>query len=93
MNEVKIRMLEAGITAWLSDPATVTYSQIARAVGMRHGSVFYHFPAKSLKKEIAEYAVKIKHSKLVPILVASGNPAVLSLTSDERKAFLQAVST
>jgi AcrR family transcriptional regulator len=89
---VKLKILNAGIEAWVCDPSNVTASHLARELGMCHANILYHFPSKILKRSIAEYAVKIKHPKLVPILIASDDASVSSLKSVERIKFLQLLS-
>lgn len=91
--KVREKILEAGIEAWVADPASVTASNIARIAGLStHSNVLYYYTADKLKDAIASYAVLIKHSRLVPILIATRHPSVSKLTPSERDHFLRALS-
>lgn len=87
--QVKINILETGMSVWLEDYAKVSASEIARRMGIRHSNVFYHFPKGTLKQAIAEYAVRVRNPAMIRFLIATGNDAVSILTPEERMAFLQ----
>lgn len=75
----KNRILEAGIALWLENPKKVNATCIAKAIGLTHGAVLYHFP-NGVKNAVAEYAVLIHESRVIVQLIASNHPAVQGMS-------------
>lgn len=82
------RILTAGITRW----PDITLETIASECNMTRAAILYHFPRKTLKDAIANYAVEIGHSSIIVQLIALKHPAVSGLTQDERAHHMFALS-
>lgn len=79
-DKTREKILKAGVEIW----PNVSLSAVARAVGLTHPAVLYHFPNNSLENAIAEYAVKIGESKIIMFLIAYEHPAVKKMSIADR---------
>ena len=80
----KENILKAGVKLW----PDVSLSAVARAVGLTHPAVLYHFPDDTLKNAIAAYAVQKNNSQVIVQLIATGHAAVAKLSSADRTKHL-----
>lgn len=83
----KERILKAGLRTWPG----VGLKAVAKAAGMTHPAILYHFPQGTLKNAVADYAVKTGHSRVVLQLIASGHEAAEKLSPAERIKHFNAV--
>lgn len=84
----KAQILEAGLQLW----PDVSARSIAKAVGLTHSAVLYHFTSSdALKLAIAAHAVYVQCKRVVPMLIVGQHPAAANLTSAERTGFLSQV--
>lgn len=52
----RTRIMEAGHRLWLINPASVTCRAIARALGINHATILYHYGSTdALHTALAEY--------------------------------------
>ena len=89
IDKTKMKILKAGVKAWLKDADSVTASNIGRMCGMTHANVLYHFPY-GVKDAVAEYAFKQKIVPIVAQLITIGSPVVKELSTLERLDYLKA---
>jgi len=76
------KILTAGVKLW----PDISLSKVARACGMTHAAVLYHYPGDSLKGAIATYAVEQRESRVIVQLIAEKHPAIEHLSHGERAA-------
>jgi AcrR family transcriptional regulator len=84
---VKEQILETGMRLWEENPETFNTVNVAKALGMTHGNVFYHFPT-GLKNAVAQYALEKKNIKIVAQLITSGHEIVKNMDNSERAEYL-----
>lgn len=88
----KAQILEAGLQLWRNEQVAPTARSIAKALGMTHTTILYHFKdTDNLKQALAGYAVQSRDSIIVPILIAGRNPATATLSEAEKSEFLSAI--
>jgi AcrR family transcriptional regulator len=81
----KQAILSAGLALW----PNVTARGIAKALGMTHPAVLYHFDTSAaLKDAIAREAVRIGRADVIRQLIVTGHPAVAHLTTAQRQGWL-----
>lgn len=83
----KEKILKAGVSIW----PDVTVCAVARAAGISHPLVVYHFPV-GLKDAVAEYAVEKGESRVIIQLLASGHKAAMHLSPAARRRHFEAIS-
>lgn len=88
----KAQILDTGLQLWRSTHTTPTARSIAKSLGMTHTSVLYHFKtSEALKQAVATHAVNQRDPIIVPMLIATRNPAASALTEAEKSAFLNLI--
>lgn len=83
-------ILTTGLKMWKKDPDSVTANKVAKAIGMGHATVLYHFP-EGVKNAVAEYAVERGDKRVMAQLIVAKHPAVAGLSAEDRRAVLDAV--
>jgi len=85
----KDRILDAGLKVW----PDVSFSSIAREIGMTRQGVACHFSLEDLRNAVAQRAVKTKNSKIISHLLLSDHSAVRKMPQAERlKHFLNSAA-
>ena len=88
----KAQILKAGLQLWRNEQVAPTARSIAKALGMTHTTILYHFKdTDNLKQALAGYAVQTRDPVIVPMLIAARNTAAATLTEQEKSAFLSAI--
>lgn len=84
----RAQILEAGLAMW----PDVTARSIAKAIGLTHSAVLYHFKSSdSLREAVAIYAIAVRCERVVPMLIVGKHVAANALTQTERADFLSQV--
>lgn len=85
----KAAILAAGVRLWGETCVPPGASAIGKALGLTHSAVLYHFRAVApLQDAIAAEAVRLCDAKVVPLLIASRNPAAATLSSVDRRRYM-----
>lgn len=88
----KLKILEAAVVIWRSDPLSVTSGAVAARVEMTHANILYHFKENSLREETAKYAIEIGDSRVIAQLIATRHPLIRRKdTRWKRKHLLKAL--
>lgn len=88
----KAQILDTGLQLWRNTHAIPTARSIAKALGMTHTSILYHFKtSEALKHAVAVHAINQRDQVIVPMLIATRNPAAAMLTEAEKSAFLNLI--
>lgn len=88
-DQVKARIIAAGLSHWSECDGAVSVRALARIVGMNHASLLYHFKSRAaLCDAIACEAVRTRDPRILPRLIVSGHPAAASLSADDRRRAL-----
>ena len=90
--DIKTKILKAGIKTWTERDGNVTATAIAKKLGLTHAAILYHFPQKTIKDAVAEYAVQTKNKKIIPSLIVSNHQSVKILSPSERLEYLTALA-
>lgn len=74
-------MLDAGLAIGRHGGLhTVTSRSVGKVLGVAHSNVLYHFASvETLRREVAEYAVRIGDKRMIERLKADRHPAVKGL--------------
>lgn len=83
---MKEKILNTGVKLWHKSPELVTARGIARALGISHPVIGYHFP-QGIKNAVAEYAVMKGYEVIIIQLIANNHPAIKNLTDKEKKHY------
>ncbi len=89
-DRTKRAILEVGLKLWHADSARLTHRNVAKALGMTHPAIFYHF--LDLRSAVAAYAVQIGDSHIIVQLMALKHPAVKKLSDADRRRHARVVS-
>ncbi len=85
--KIKLRILEAALQIWHEDPMKVTNRHVAKAAGMCHATLTYHF-RQGIRNAAAEYAVKTGDSEIIAQLIASRHYSVWNMPLSTRRRHL-----
>lgn len=86
--KTKQRIVTTGLQLW----PNVSARKIARALGLTHTAVLYHYgTSAALRDAVALHAVAVGDRAIVPQLIASRHAAAASLTAAQRAEYLAAV--
>ncbi len=88
------QILLTGLHVWREKGSNAVSARgIGRLLGMTHAAVIYHFKtSEGLRQAVAEYAVRVGDSVVVPQLITSRHPSISGFTPEQRSAYLQTVS-
>lgn len=79
------RIMHAGCAIWQINPEGVTCRAVARAAGINHATILYHYETtEAFKDALADYAVQRGISRIIAQLIATNHPAVSRLSAAER---------
>lgn len=81
------KILKAASKTW----PDVSPTTLAKATGMTHPNILYHFPDNSIVDGLVEYAIEHNLSCIIVWAIAMGHKAVEGLPNAERTRHFQVV--
>lgn len=85
--KTKEKILEKGLQLW----PDITLQAVAKATGLTHPAILYHFPGNTLKDAIAEHAIEQGASRVIVQLMASGHKAAEKLSMADKIRHFNAI--
>lgn len=87
-------IVQAGLDLWCAKgERAVTARAIARAVGLTHGGVLFHFNGmEDLKQQVKHAAIATGNTKVICEMLVARDPAVAHFTQEQRSAWLNAAA-
>lgn len=84
----KAAIIDCGLALWRNGEL-VSARRIGKMIDMTHSAVLYHFGnADGLRSAVAQEAVRIGDTVIIPMLIATKNPAVNDMPGSVRARYL-----